>query len=145
MLIAHGMGSEDDNNRVLDAMQDAADALRSAGYGEVHAATLREDWDEPRAEAERHIRATVAEMAERRDHVVVIPYRISGFGPYGDVLDGLDYVPRRRTAPAPSGHGMDRLPRNGQFLRSRSGVAAWIMRDAVGGGFRFFPGQARIA
>ena len=32
-------------------------------------------------------------MAERRDHVVVIPYRISGFGPYGDVLDGLEYVP----------------------------------------------------
>ncbi len=93
MLIAHGMGSEDDNNRVLAAMQDAAEALRSAGYGEVHVATLREDWDEPRAEAERHIRATVAEMAERRDHVVVIPYRISGFGPYGDVLDGLEYVP----------------------------------------------------
>ncbi|MXW63595.1 MAG: hypothetical protein F4Y00_04090 [Bacteroidetes bacterium SB0662_bin_6] len=93
MLIAHGMGSEDDNNRVLGAMQDAAEALRSAGYGEVHVAALREDWAEPRAEAERHIRATVAEMAERRDHVVVIPYRISGFGPYGDVLDGLEYVP----------------------------------------------------
>ena len=93
MLIAHGMGSEEDNNRVLDAMQDAAQALRSADYAEVHIATLREDWAEPRAQAERHIRATVAEMTERRNHVVVIPYRISGFGPYGDVLDGLEYVP----------------------------------------------------
>ena len=93
MIIAHGMGSEDDNNRLLDAMRDAAEALRSADYGEVHVAALREDWAEPRAEAERHIRTMVAEMGERRDHVVVIPYRISGFGPYGDVLDGLEYVP----------------------------------------------------
>ncbi len=93
MLIAHGMGSEDDNNRLLNSMQDAAQALRSANYAEVHIATLREDWAEPRVDAEQRIRATVAEMAERRDHVVVIPYRISGFGPYGDVLDGLEYVP----------------------------------------------------
>ena len=93
MIIAHGMDSEDDNNRLLDAMQDAAEVLRSEDYGEVHVAALREDWAEPRAEAEQQIRATVAEMAERRDHVVVIPYRISGFGPYGDVLDGLEYVP----------------------------------------------------
>ncbi len=93
MIIAHGMDSEEDNNRVLDAMQDAAETLRTAGYAEVHTATLREDWAEPRAEAERRIRATVADMGERRDHIVVIPYRISGFGPYGDVLDGLDYTP----------------------------------------------------
>ncbi len=93
MIIAHGMGSEEDNNRVLDVMQDAAQTIRSAGYGEVHVATLREDWKEPRAHAEKHIRATVADMAERREHVVVIPYRISGFGPYGDVLDGLEYLP----------------------------------------------------
>ena len=93
MIIAHGMGSEDDNNRLLDAMRDAAEALRSADYGEVYVAALREDWTEPRAEAEQQIRATVAEMGARRDHVVVIPYRISGFGPYGDVLSGLDYTP----------------------------------------------------
>ncbi len=93
MIIAHGMGSEEDNNRVLDVMQDAVQTIRSAGYGEVHVATLREDWKEPRAHAEKHIRATVADMAERRERVVVIPYRISGFGPYGDVLDGLEYVP----------------------------------------------------
>ena len=93
MIIAHGMDSEDDNNRLLDAMQDAAEVLRSADYGEVHVAALREDWAEPRAEAEQQIRATVAEMGERWDHVVVIPYRISGFGPYGDVLSGLDYAP----------------------------------------------------
>ena len=93
MIIAHGMDSEDDNNRLLDAMQDAAEVLRSADYGEVHVAALREDWAEPRAEAEQQIRATVAEMGERWDHVAVIPYRISGFGPYGDVLSGLDYAP----------------------------------------------------
>lgn len=99
MIIAHGMGSEDDNNRLLDSMQDAAQALRSANYAEVRIATLREDWAEPRAEAERRIRAAVAEMAERRDQIVVIPYRISGFGPYGDVLDGLEYVPANGLLP----------------------------------------------
>ena len=92
LLIAHGMGAEDENQRLLDAMENTATGLRSAGYGEVQIATLREDWAEPRADAEQEIRATVAGMGEQWNRVVVIPYRTYGFGPYAEVLDGLDYV-----------------------------------------------------
>lgn len=92
LLIAHGMGAEEENQGVLDAMEASAHRLRSAGYGEVRIATLREDWAEARARAEREIRATASRMSEKWDRVVVIPYRVYGFGPYAEVLDGLDYV-----------------------------------------------------
>ena len=92
LLIAHGMGAEDENRDVLTAMEDAAATLRSNGYAEVEVATLREDWAAARARAEEHIRATVARMGTEHDRVVVIPYRVSGFGPYATVLEGLDYV-----------------------------------------------------
>ena len=92
LLIAHGMGAVDENRRLLKAMGNSAEGLRSGGYGEVRAATLREDWAEARARAEQEIRATVSRMSERWDRVVVIPYRVFGFGPYAQVLEGLDYV-----------------------------------------------------
>ncbi len=92
LLIAHGMGAEDENRALLAAMEDAAAALRSEGYAEVELATLREDWAAERVKAEKHIRATVARMGSEHDRVVVIPYRVFGFGPYAAVLEGLDYV-----------------------------------------------------
>ena len=92
LLLAHGMGAEEENQRLLDAMEGSLAELRSAGYGEVRIATLREDWAAARTEAEREIQASVSRMGERWDRVVVIPYRVYGFGPYAEVLDGLDYV-----------------------------------------------------
>ncbi|MDE2876990.1 MAG: hypothetical protein OXU69_03730 [Gemmatimonadota bacterium] len=101
LLIAHGMGSEKDNGALLAAMQVGARGLHSEGYAEVRVATLREDWAAPRAKAEQEIRAAVTAMAERWGRVVVIPYRVSGFGPYREVLDGLDYVPAGSLLPHP--------------------------------------------
>ena len=92
LLIAHGMGAEDENRALLAAMEDAAARLRSNGYAEVELATLREDWAAQRVKAEDHIRATVTRMGSKHDRVVVIPYRVFGFGPYATVLEGLDYV-----------------------------------------------------
>ncbi|MDE0249315.1 MAG: hypothetical protein OXO56_15485 [Gammaproteobacteria bacterium] len=92
LLIAHGMGAEEDDRRLLGAMERSAAELRTAGHGEVRTATLREDWAEARAAAEEEIRATVSRMGGEWDHVVVIPYRVFGFGPYAEVLEGLDYV-----------------------------------------------------
>lgn len=91
LLVAHGMGAEDANRRLLDAMEHDADALRAAGHAEVRTAALREDWAKARAVAEDEIRAAVKEMAERHGRVVVLPYRLYGFGPYAGVLDGLAY------------------------------------------------------
>ena len=101
MLIAHGMGSERANRDLLERMEAGARNLRSAGYAEVRTATLREDWPVPRARAEREIRTAVAEMGRRRSRVLVVPYRLSGFGPYAQVLDGLDYVPTGSLLPHP--------------------------------------------
>lgn len=101
MLIAHGMGSERANRDLLERMEAGAHNLRSAGYAEVRTATLREDWPVPRARAEREIRTAVAEMGRRRSRVLVVPYRLSGFGPYAQVLDGLDYVPTGSLLPHP--------------------------------------------
>jgi len=101
LLIAHGMGSEEENRDVLDRMEEGARALRSAGYAEVGTATLREDWPGPRSRAQREISTTVTDMGRRWSRVVVVPYRVSGFGPYADVLDGLDYVAAGSLLPHP--------------------------------------------
>ncbi len=91
LLLAHGMGAEDENDRLLAAMERTAEKLRTAGHPEVRVAALREDWAEARTAAERSIRAAVDEMRKRHGRVVVLPYRLHGFGPYAKVLRGLAY------------------------------------------------------
>jgi len=91
LLVAHGMGAEGENDRLLALMERSAQELRTAGHPEVRTATLREDWTEARAVAEDDIRSAVEEMRRRHGRVVVLPYRLYGFGPYADVLDGLAY------------------------------------------------------
>lgn len=101
LLLAHGMGDEGEDRQVLRSMEDAARALRADGYAAVHVGTLREDWAGAREEAEARIRALVAGMGERHRHVLVIPYRVSGFGPYADVLEGLEYTATEGFLPHP--------------------------------------------
>ena len=101
LLLAHGMGDEGEDRQVLRSMEDAARALRTGGYAEVHVGTLREDWASAREEAEERIRALVAGMGERHRNVLVIPYRVSGFGPYAGVLEGLEYVATEGFLPHP--------------------------------------------
>ena len=90
LLIAHGMGDEGENDRVLASMNRAANQLTREGYADVEVATLREDWQEKRAEAEAYIRGYVEDQSGEHS-VLVIPMRLSGFGPYGDVLAGLEF------------------------------------------------------
>ncbi|MYG19628.1 MAG: hypothetical protein F4208_08705 [Gemmatimonadales bacterium] len=101
LLLAHGMGDDGEDRQVLRSMEDAAEALRTGGYAEVHVGTLREDWAGAREEAEERINALVAGMGERYRHVLVVPYRVSGFGPYADVLEGLEYVATEGFLPHP--------------------------------------------
>lgn len=101
LLLAHGMGDEAQNDRVLDAMAEVAIQLEEAGFAKAAAATLREDWAEKREVAEAAIREFVTnETAVGRD-VIVVPMRLSGFGPYAEVLAGLDYVAADGLLPHP--------------------------------------------
>lgn len=99
LLLAHGMGAESENDEVLRHMGTAAAALRRPGVTEVKVATLREDWPEARARAEAEVRAWVGQGTDA--HTVVVPFRLSGFGPYAQVLQGLRYRPTEGLLPHP--------------------------------------------
>ena len=51
---------------------------------------MREDWEAKRKVAEERIRSFVSKQS-RRGRVLVVPFRVFGFGPYAEVLEGLDY------------------------------------------------------
>ena len=92
LVLAHGTGDDVENARWIAAIEHLTGGLRGLGFHAVRAETLREDWPEPRAAAERAIRGFVAAEAEAGRRVLVLPFRLSGFGPYHGVLDGLAYT-----------------------------------------------------
>jgi len=102
LLLAHGMGDETENEQVLAAMEGMAAEIRSRGFRRVESRTLREDWATERAAAEDAIRAHVAAEAASGRRVIVVPLRLSGFGPYAEVLSGLDYVATDGLLPHPA-------------------------------------------
>lgn len=91
LVLAHGTGDDVENARWVAAMEHLSGDLRALGFHSVRVETLREDWPEPREAAERAIRAFVAAEAEDGREVLVLPFRLFGFGPYEEVLDGLTY------------------------------------------------------
>ena len=101
LLLAHGAGAAEDNRRILDRMESAVAAYRAAGFRDAAAFTLREDWPEARAQAEEAIRRWVTDRTARGSRVIVVPYRLSGFGPYAEVLHGLEYMPADGLLPHP--------------------------------------------
>lgn len=93
LILAHGPGDDAENERWIAQIDARAAAVRSAlPFRRVQVMTLREDWPEQRAAAQLRIRAFVEES--RRDGIstLVIPFRVQGFGPYAEVLAGLEYV-----------------------------------------------------
>jgi len=53
--------------------------------------TLREDWSGKRKAAEKRIKSFVNQANAQQRTVIVVPFRVQGFGPYAKVLAGLDY------------------------------------------------------
>ncbi|MGD2044741.1 MAG: hypothetical protein PVJ80_03845 [Gemmatimonadota bacterium] len=111
LLLAHGMGDEPLNDELLAAMAEIEQDVAAQSFAAVHSATLREDWADARAAAEQEIRALVRGEGEQGRRVIVVPVRLSGFGPYADVLEGLDYVA-------------------GEGLLPNTGATEWIERMA---------------
>ena len=91
LVLAHGMGNEDENGDVLRAMDLVLDSIRTLGpFRSVRGETLREDWPTERQAAEQRVRTFVQGHAAE-GAVLVVPLRLAGFGPYGNVLAGLAY------------------------------------------------------
>jgi sirohydrochlorin ferrochelatase len=109
LILAHGPGDDSENERWIATIDARAEAVRqSLPFRRVQVVTLREDWPEKRPEAERRIRAYVERARAEGGAAIVIPFRVQGFGPYAQVLDGLEYVS--------DGHG----------LMPHPGVTRWI-------------------
>lgn len=93
LIIAHGPGDDAENAEWLSKLNMLADSVRvTRQFETVEVHTLREDWDEKRAGAETQIRAFVETSIDQGKKVLVIPFRLYGFGPYAEVLEGLTYT-----------------------------------------------------
>ena len=113
-ILAHGPEDDAENERWLASIDAHADAVRkSLPFRRVRVDSLREDWPEKRAVAERRIRELVRGSVDAGGRAIVIPFRVHGFGPYAEVLDGLDYVADR------------------QGLLPHQSVTKWIARQAA--------------
>lgn len=93
LILAHGPGNEAENERWLAHMRLRVQRIHDLGpFRHVQVETLREDWVERRKEAERRIRDYVRAGNLDGGSVLVVPFRVAGFGPYRGVLEGLEYV-----------------------------------------------------
>ena len=93
LIIAHGPEDDGENERWLKMIDQRADAVRkTAKFKVVHVETLREDWPAERVISEKRIREFAEQAGKDGNKVLVIPYRVSGFGPYAQVLKDIPYV-----------------------------------------------------
>ena len=96
LVIGHGVGSDARDRYWKDRMESLAQGLKALGpFREVRVETLREDWEDKRRVAEERIRGFVSKQS-RQGRVLVVPFRVFGFGPYDEVLEGLDYSADRK-------------------------------------------------
>jgi sirohydrochlorin cobaltochelatase len=93
LVLAHGPGDDAEDQRWLRMIDQRAESIRRiAPFKKVQVETLREDWPEKRVVSEARIRAFVQAGSKDGGRVIVIPYRVAGFGPYAGVLKDLSYV-----------------------------------------------------
>ena len=93
LILAHGPGDDEENRRWIANLETLAQPLeQELPFRAVEVHTLREDWEDKRKSAEERIRAFVESANLDGGRCLVIPFRVHGFGPYAEVLDGLDYV-----------------------------------------------------
>ena len=92
VILAHGPADDGENERWLEQIAQRASSVNSQmNFHDIKVFTLREDWQEKRAKAEQQIRNYIVDAKTKGLDVIVVPYRVHGFGPYAKVLAGLDY------------------------------------------------------
>lgn len=93
LILAHGAGDDAVNAEWLQKLDRLADTVRATGlFRSVAVNSLREDWKDKRAKSEEEIRRYVEMHSKDGGRVLVIPFRLYGFGPYAEVLKGLTYT-----------------------------------------------------
>lgn len=93
LVLAHGPGDDAENTRWLRYINARTATLRdNHEFNSIKVATLREDWPEKREAAQKIVRDYVRAANDAGRTALIVPYRVYGFGPYADVLEGLDYV-----------------------------------------------------
>jgi len=93
LILAHGPESDAENHRWLEMMRQRSAGISAIGsFREVRCEMLREDWPQKRALAEQRIREFVERHSRDGGRVIVVPFRVAGFGPYQKVLQGLSYI-----------------------------------------------------
>lgn len=113
LVLAHGVGDRRGNAAWRQNMEARVALLRERiPFRRVRVETLAEDWPAARAEAEQRIRGFVRRAVDDRGRAIVIPFRLSGFGPYAEVLEGLEYVA------------------DGRGLLPHPAITDWIRRQA---------------
>ena len=94
LLLAHGEGTEEGNDKWLSVMNQNIERLRQdphcAKLKAIKALTVREDWPKEREKAVAAVRATIDE-ASKQGRVLVIANRLYGSGPYKKMLAGLNF------------------------------------------------------
>jgi sirohydrochlorin ferrochelatase len=104
ILVAHGSGSDRQNDHWNKVLEEIAAHMQKAGGGEFHAikvATWREDWPEKRAPWIDKIRNMVEDARKNGGRAIVIPARTTGQGPEEKFLSGLEYELGSGFAPHP--------------------------------------------
>ena len=92
LIIAHGSGDDAVNDEWLRKLDRLSDSVRETNlFQRVAVNSLREDWKDKRPKAEAEIRQFVETHSQDDGRVLILPFRLFGFGPYAEVLDGLSY------------------------------------------------------
>ena len=92
MVIAHGTGNDEENSEWIRLISERTKLAKSElGIDQIKVFSLREDWMGKRAESEFEIRNFLQEAQKSANKVIVIPFRVQGFGPYQRVLADLTY------------------------------------------------------
>lgn len=92
IVIAHGTGDDDENADWIRLITERTRlAQADLGMNQIKVFSLREDWMEKRSESESVMRDFIEKTQDDGNDVIVIPYRVQGFGPYRQVLQNLSY------------------------------------------------------
>ena len=89
LILAHGPGDDAENPRWLNQLEARAEAVRPRPSGRAGGDPARRLAGEAQGLGAD---PQFVEHAAKNGRAIVIPFRVEGFGPYAEVLKGLDYA-----------------------------------------------------